>query len=202
MKNLFFILILLFQSTILFSQETLETVDAKGEWFVNNYFGVAVLEAEDFFKTNAIAVGGMIGREFYLTKNYSLLAGLEHQRLMTDVSGIYVQNMFLNLPLGFRFYSSTEKPTSVFIDGGLYAGYLYNSKVEDVIADNEDSESGEGFNFGAWTTLGVQHRLNDSFNVRLGLQMQTDLFQSYADDVLKYKIKGVYAFQIGLGYRL
>lgn len=194
------------QTGAFFAQEQSFSEEKSGEWFVDTYFGTVTLEAEDSFKVNGNVTGGTIGREFILNENFSLLSGLEHLRTRADFQNqnqqVFLNNNYIRIPINLKYGYLFSEKTSVYVEGGIYGGYLYTSKFE-IIAENfDDKERGLGFNFGLHAGVGIKHQLNEYFNMSLGFISQGDFATSFENDMPEYRLSDLYAFRLSAGIML
>ena len=145
--------------------------------------------------------------EFNINENLALVSGIELLRVRADFNDasnnqFYLNNNSLNIPLSLQIQTQEINGVSFFGSLGIYASYLYNSKIEQISSDNEIEENNLGFNFGAQINLGVKLKINEKFNFRLGLKSKSDLFESYKSNNQSFILTEVYTFQIGLGFNL
>ena len=207
MKKMILLCLLVIQSLILYSQESKENNTNKGEWIVSNYIGLSTLENEDNFKINGNVIGGMIGKEFILSNTFSLVTGIETLRVKSDFSNtdsqqLYLKNSYLKIPVGIRYRYTASEKTSFFIDGNLYGSYLYNSKTENEALNIKETEKDLGANFGIQAIVGLHHQLDEILSFNIGINTQSDLFTIYDNSVSDYKLKDLYAIQVGIGAKL
>jgi len=208
MKNIISLLILLFfASCSLFSQEG-NNMGNKGDWIVVVDAGFAALEAEDNFKVSATAQGALIGKEFIIQDNASIITGIGVENVRADFNDemgrlVFLKNSHIYLPVGVRlFYDKTQK-VSLFADLGIYGSYLLKSKVEVVSDDIDDSKNGLGFNFGIQASLGAKFKfINDQNSISIGLKSKTDMVSGYRNSVQEFKMTDLYVFQLGLNLQL
>ena len=145
-----------------------------------------------------------ISKEFLLKKNTSLLLGIELQNIFynsnTDEADLYTKNTFLKIPLNYRYASSKNSNTRVFIDFGLYGSLLIRNKVESVLEIESDNNSGT--NFGLSLGFGMSQKVNDFINFNINLITQSDLIENYKGNNNEIKIKNLYGVNLGIGIQL
>ncbi len=171
----------------------------KGEWIVTNYFGYVILEVENTYKTNATIYGGTFAKEFKLSESYSILAGVEHMRVRSDIQldgeNAFISQNFLQVPVNIRMHVGEDR-TTLYLDLGLYGAYLYKSKVEIILEGFDETEKGLGFNFGLAGGFGVSHVVAQNLKFQFGIHTQKDVLQSYKD--AKIEISELYALRLGV----
>ncbi len=207
MKKIILLCLLVIHTFSIYSQENEVNKTNKGEWIVSNYIGLATLENEGNFKVNGNIIGGMIGKEFILSNTFSLVTGIETLRVKSDFSNtggqqLYLKNSYLKIPVGIRYRYTASEKTSFFIDGNLYGAYLYNSKIENEALNIKETEKDLGANFGIQAIIGLHHQLDEILSFNIGINTQSDLFTIYNNSVSDYKLKDLYAIQIGIGAKL
>ncbi|WP_299128872.1 outer membrane beta-barrel protein [uncultured Winogradskyella sp.] len=201
-------LILLAMGLCFFHSQAQDQIkDSKGEWLVTNQFGIATLEADNFFKVNASVFEGLLGREFFLNKRSSIITGLEFLRVrgdFTDAFGsqLFINNNHINLPVSYRFYSSEKAPLVMYGDIGAYGAYLYKSEIENALTNSDNEETGLGLNFGLQVNLGLKYKLDDDYSFTLGFRYKSDFASSYDDSEQQFELTDFYAIQLGLGFNL
>ncbi len=199
--NLVFCLFILTQLNA--QEDTFST--QKGEWIITNNIGFATLEVENAFKTNTFILGGFIGKEFRISECYYIISGIEHLRLKSDISVLgetaYLNHNFIQVPVKIRTLFHKERVT-FFGEIGLYASHLYLARTEIVSQDINTKDTGLGFNFGVTAGFGMKYQITNRHSVNVGLNTQSDLFQSYKDSNPKVSLDEVYMLQFGLGFRI
>ena len=204
MKNNFFFFVL-FITLNVFSQESLAT---KGDYFANYFFGNATIESENNYKVNANAVGGVVGKDFILSKKLSLIAAFEYLRiqyaipLTTNSSPLFQVNNFIKVPVLLRYGHEFAEKSTIYAETGLYAASLYKVKVENIALNSSQKENNVGYSFGLQLNLGFKYQLSDIYSFGFGLNSQADLFQAYNDSVAEIKIVELYSFQLRIGAQL
>jgi len=173
----------------------------KGGWFFTNYFGFAILKVEDSYKTNATLYGGTIAKEFKFSQNYSIIAGVEHLRVRSDIQlageNAFISQNFLQIPVNVRMNFGEDR-TTLYLDLGLYGAYLYNSNVEIISEGIHETEKGLGFNFGLASGFGVSHVVAQNLKFQFGFHSQTDILQSYKEANTKTELSELYALRFGV----
>lgn len=204
MKNNFFFFVLFITFNI-FSQESLAT---KGDYFANYFFGNATIESKNNYKVNANAVGGGVGKEFVLNKQFSLIAAVEHLRIQNEIpattnsSQLFQVNNFIKLPVSVRYGHTIIEKSTVYAETGIYAASLYKSKVENIALNSSQKENNVGYNFGLQLNIGLRYQLSDTYSFEFALNSQGDLFQAYDDSASKIKIAELYSFQLRFGSKI
>jgi hypothetical protein len=188
-----------------YSQQPEEAYNTS-EWFVTSYFGNATLEVENTFKTIAQVAGGALGRQLPLGDNLSLIAALELQRVRADLdlegSNTFLANNYAKLPILVELSATVTSATKLYVQAGPYASYLFLATLEQVAENVDVDDTNLGFSFGIQASAGLAHQFTDFLSLRLGLLAQTDLFESYNNDSPQFKLRDVYAFQLGAGIKI
>lgn len=204
----FIIFIILISPNFLFSQDESLEGNHKGDWMLFMDIGFATIEAEDSFKANGNVGQFFFGKEFLVGDRSSLITGLEVTRMKTDFNNetgqqVFLSNNYLNLPISYRLTYDRQEKLSFYADLGISASYLFNSKVEIVSDDFDNSENGLGFNFGIQASLGAKFKfINDQSSISFGLKSKTDMVSSYKNSVQEFKMTDLYVFQLGLNFQL
>lgn len=204
MKNNYFFLAL-FITLNVFSQESQDT---KGDYFANYIFGNATVESKNNYKVNANTVGGVVGKEFILSKPLSLIAAFEYIRIQYEIpvtvnsSPLFQVNNFIQVPILLRYGLEFEERTTIYAETGLYVASLYKLKVENIALNSSQKETNVGYNFGLQLNLGFKYQLNDIYSFGFGVNTQADLFQDYSNSVSEIKIVELYSFQLRIGAKL
>jgi hypothetical protein len=204
MKNNFFFFVL-FISLNIFSQENLVT---KGDYFANFFFGNATIESKNNYKVNADAVGGSVGKEFILNKQFSLITAVEHLRIQYEIPGttnssqLFQVNNFIKIPVLLRYGHEIIEKSTIYVEPGIYAATLYRSKVENIALNNSQKENNVGYNFGLQLNIGFRYQLGDNYSFEFGLNSQGDLFQAYDDSASELQIEELYSFQLKFGAKI
>lgn len=178
----------------------------KGEWIATNQFGVATLEADNYFKVNATIFEGGIAKEFVLNRIFSLTVGLEQLRIKADFNDnneqLFIQNNYVNLPVTIRFFQNREDRFAFFGDVGFYGAYLFKSTIENEADNLESKNKGLGFNFGLQLVFGLKYQIDERWSFTFGMKSKSDLFSSYKSSEQEFMVSDFYTFQIGLGIKL
>lgn len=204
MKNNFFFFVLFITSSI-FSQESLAT---KGDYFANFLFGNATIESKNNYKVTADVVGGSVGKEFILNKQFSLIAAVTHLRIQNEIpattnsSQLFQVNNFIGIPVLVRYGHEIIEKSTIYVETGIYAASLYKSKVENIALNNSQKENNVGYNFGLQVNLGFKYQLGDNYSLDFGLNSQGDLFQAYDDSASELEIVESYSFQLRFGAKI
>lgn len=205
MKQLCFISLCALMMVPSYSQQPEET-SKKGEWFVTSYFGNATLEVENTFKTTAQVAGGALGRQMPLGDNLSLIAALELQRVRADVelegSNTFLANNYAKLPVLVELGPQVANTTKLYVQAGPYASYLFVASLEQVAENVDIEDTNLGFSIGIQAGAGLAHQFTDFLSLRLGLLAQTDLLESYNNDSPQFRLRDIYAFQLGAGIKI
>ena len=204
MKNNFFFFVL-FITLNVFSQESLAT---KGDYFANYFFGNATIESKNNYKVNANTVGGIMGKEFILSKPLSLITAFEYIRIQYEIpviantSPVFQVNNFINVPVLLRYGLEFEEKTTIYAETGIYVASLYKLKVENIALNSSQRQNNVGYNFGLQLNLGFKYQLSDMYSFGFGMNTQADLFQAYSKSVSEIKIVELYSFQLRIGAKL
>jgi len=194
--SLFFILQVNAQTESLNSQ--------KGEWIITNYMGFATLEIENAFKTNAFVLGGFLGKEFKISEHSFIISGIDHLRLRSDISisgeTVYMNHNFIQVPVKFRSLLHVDR-ASFYAEIGIFASHLFLARTEIISQGINTKDTGIGFNFGLTAGFGMKYNLTNRYSVNLGLNTQSDLFQSYKNNP-EVTLSEVYMLQFGLGFKI
>ncbi|HEX9981413.1 MAG TPA: hypothetical protein VGB50_12700 [Flavobacterium sp.] len=203
MKN-FTLTVLLIISFSAKAQENSEG-NEKGLWSANTFFGICNVEAKDTYKINANVYGANLGREFYISRNMSVLTLLEHQTVTGDYTlgdaRAFQTNKLIKVPVSTRFYTDRKAVTSLYIEIGLYGSYLYHGESEIVSEDISTSDSNLGTELGVLLNAGVSHQVSDWLAVRLSLAGQNAVMANGSDNTPDTKISNLYAFNLGAAIR-
>ena len=193
-------------SVICFSQEV-NNENSNGDFSAHYFFGNVTIELENNYKVNGTTVGGGVGKEFNFNENYSLIVNVDFIRIQNEIPSstnnnqLFQVNNFIKTPILLRYKPNFLEKTGLFAEAGIYASSLYNSKIEDILNDNEISDNMVGYNFGLQINIGIKYKINNSLSFNIGLNSYGDLFQLY-DDVPDFKILDSYSFQFGVGLKL
>jgi hypothetical protein len=207
MKNSIIIFLFILLPLSIFSQDEHKEMDKKGNWVITNQFGIATLEAENLFKVRASVFEGVLGREFFLNKKFSLVTGLEFLRVKADFQDLdnkqqYISNNHINLPLSVKFYNNKSDRIALFAEVGFYGSYLYESKVENIFENETVKQKKIGFNFGQFFIAGLRFKLDQKYSVSLGFKYKSDFASNYSDSKQQFELTEYYAVQLGLSFVL
>lgn len=203
-KTVITLIFLIASCQVIFSQE--DEVSEAGEWFIQNYFGIATIESNDLFKVNANSYGISLGKEFIVSKYFSIKPALDYQRISFDTNisnnQLYYNNDYLRLPVLARINSNVKSKTNFYVETGFYISYLFSVQVENFQENIENSTNSLGSNFGIQAGFGVKHQFTENLSMNLGFLTQTDTFEILSDDEIQLiEIKNLYAFNIGVGFK-
>ncbi|QRM89582.1 outer membrane beta-barrel protein [Lacinutrix sp. WUR7] len=199
--NIFIKVLLILISSVVYSQESMKS--NKGEYLMHMDIGIATLEAENIFKTNAQVLEVFVGKEFLMNNTWAIITGIEHSKVKSDYSSLineqlFLTNNYLSLPLYFQGeYKSTDKLT-VYARVGFYASYLYYSKLENINLNQNSSNKNLGLNYGAQIGLGINYKIAEDLGVLFGVKSKSDMFNNYRDSKQEFKLTNFYALEFGL----
>jgi hypothetical protein len=193
---------MVFFTLVSYSQENDININ-KGEWFINTFIGFSNIEKENSYKLKSIVYGSNFGKKFNFKNNFSLLTGLEIQKISSDYSlnneQLYIQNTLLKIPLNIRY--STNGNSKIYVDLGIYGGYLANSAQESITINSENTSKNLGSNYGVLFGFGTSQKITEYLSFKFGFVSQTDLFQSYKNTP-KMSVSDLYVVNFGLGFNL
>ncbi|WP_296381042.1 outer membrane beta-barrel protein [Winogradskyella sp.] len=203
MKNCLITFLFIFSTSSIFAQDDYKESGKKGNWIITNQFGIATLEAEDFFKVRASVFEGAFSREFFLNEKFSIVTGLEFLRVKADFQDLdnkqqHISNNHINLPLSVKFYNNKSDKIALFAEVGLYGSYLYESKVENIFENETQKQKKLGFNFGQHFIAGLRFKLDKKYSASLGFKYKSDFSSSYSDSKQQFELTEYYAVQLGL----
>ncbi|MDX1463630.1 MAG: hypothetical protein R3359_11275 [Marinirhabdus sp.] len=183
------------------------TNQEKGAFFVRSFFGIGTLEAEDVFKVNANVSGGTIGKEFILSDLFSISVAIESLRARADyataASGTnFLSNNYLQFPVKATIREQIGDQLSLTVSVGSLVSYLYASRVENVLLNLDEKETGLGTNFAVGADIFMKYYLNDAISFMLGLRTQADTFSISDGGSQEFSLTDVYAFELGVGFVL
>ena len=195
------LLIILFINAV-YSQDK----ERKSQWKLTTEIGSVSLEAKNKFKVNASLHGGLIGGEFFVGRNTSLITGIEIIRARANFNDVFgnqqfLTNEYITIPLSFKFSGNREKNIFLFYSAGIYGAYLYKNRTEDVLNSLVITEKRLGFNFGIHYEIGTQFKINEKSNFTLAFKSKTDLLNYYYKASSQvFKMTEYYTLQLGFGF--
>ncbi len=200
-KNIFIKVLLILISSGVYSQEGVKL--DKGGWLINMDIGIATLEAENIFKTNAQVFEVFIGKEFLINKKWAIITGVEHSKVKSDYSSLineqlFLTNNYLSLPVYFQGEYDSSNKLVVYARVGFYASYLYYSKLENVNINTDSSNKNLGLNFGTQVSLGINYKITEDLGLLFGVKSKSDMFNSYSDSKQEFELTNFYALEFGL----
>lgn len=177
---------------------------AKIEWIFNTYFGWATLESEDNYKIQTNAYGIQLGGAVGLSRNLSLVVGIEHVKLYGDHyindNQVFDTYNYFKIPVLINYEPNFSRNTKMYINAGPYFSNMYRLNRE-IEASNSDTKSSSlGSNFGFTLGFGIQHEVARNINFKIGLITQGDLAADYKSEFNDIKIKEMLGFNFGIGF--
>jgi len=202
-SNSFFIVLIISLNS--FSQESL---NKKGDYFANYFFGNATIVSDNEYKVTADVVGGAIGKEFILDKQFSIITAIEYMRIQNEIpqannaAQLFLVNNFIKIPVLIRYGFDIMEKSTLYAETGIYGASLYKSKVENIALSSTKKETTIGYNLGLDINIGFKQQLNSIYSFNFGLNSQADIFQSYDNSRADLKIVEVFTFELGFGVKL
>jgi hypothetical protein len=96
---------------------------------------------------------------------------------------------------------STNGNSKIYVDLGIYGGYLANSAQESITINSENTSKNLGSNYGVLFGFGTSQKITEYLSFKFGFVSQTDLFQSYKNTP-KMSVSDLYVVNFGLGFNL
>lgn len=132
---------------------------------------------KDFPSKNFFIIGTNFEHKF---NHLALNLGLEYDKHGTDIkSGTLLDKAVvsqLNLPISIKYYLN-----SFYISGGLYAGYIVSSKIDDNPINEIEYFKGKKIDFGLNASLGYNYK-----NFGLGVKYIYGLINIYSYDSYRF----------------
>ncbi len=199
-------ILLLFICINIYGQEKNEN-KSEPKIFTKAFFGIGEIELENNYKLNANFSGGSIGLEFTATEFFLISLELEYLRAKADyfdLDGkfIHLSNNYIQLPVSVGVNQNVSENTAIYGKIGFVFSYLYKSKSENLKIDLDNSIDNLGINFAVAAAAGIRQKINDDFNLSLGLRTQADTFSiSNGNSSNIWSINELYAFELGIDYK-
>ncbi|WP_291110509.1 porin family protein [Flavobacterium sp. UBA6195] len=202
MKKLFFVIIFICFPLILVAQD-------KIKFGVNGGLNYASLRGNDLAEDLAPGISYLVGvsAEFFLKENLSISANLNYEnKTAKDNGNVYLIDEYgfptmiksdsksiynyLVLPVYVNYYFG--KKDDFYVNGGLFLGYLLNSKFSSKNSDNDTdtTDMNKKIDAGLVFGFGKVFQLNDKNNLKLEIRenlgmLNTSDFDVYNDGTIK-----------------
>lgn len=180
--------------------------ERKGDWLFNFQLGFGTLKADNLFKVNTNIQAGFIGKEFILSKKYSLITGLDFYDVnadFTDASNqqLFIKNRYIGIPVSVRSFMPISEKVDFYVDLGFYGSHIFRSEIENEAAGMGITDKGAGFSFGLLANIGTRFEINQQNAIYVSFGSRSDLFDSFKSSQQKFELTEVVMLNLGWGYR-
>lgn len=173
--------------------------------YINSTIGFATLEIDDAIKLNAASKEFFIGIDVLRIKESMVVySGLEYTNLSGNYfnsgSNTYISNNYLSLPVTLRYKKRGSNNLDFYIDVGMYGSYLLNAETE-VLAQSV-SENSIGYSFGLLAGIGASYKFDETWRFTIGFKSKAEYLNNIKDNASEYKVRDLYAINLGFNISL
>lgn len=147
-------------------------------------------EKENTYRTNAYSTIGMLGKEFNVHNNFSLITGVKGESVFGSYDNLAFKSMFVTVPVQLRLYSSSESNSAFYGGIGIENKFKIYENIDNV-NNNTETKGENGYHLGGIAEIGYRTKAHENLDFLIGLNYSNDILQVGYDNGKNKLLNGI-----------